>query len=169
MTHFPLKGNPMKSISRRTAALAALCLCCALPAAAGDYKLGPLTIDHPWARPTAPGQSVGGAYLGLRNGGTTPDRLLGGSTATAARVEVHEMRMEGDVMRMREIQAIELPAGKGVKLEPGGLHLMLMGLKAPLKVGDKLPLKLRFEKAGEVEVMLVVESKPASAADGHKH
>jgi hypothetical protein len=158
----------MKSISTRAAALVALCLCCVLPAAANDYKLGPLTIEHPWARPTLPGQVAGGAYLGIRNAGSAGDRLLGASMA-AARVEVHEMRMEGDVMRMREIGSLELPAGKTVTLAPGGLHLMLMDLKSPLKVGEKIPVKLRFERAGEVEVLLQVETKPASATDAHKH
>ncbi|MDP1690930.1 MAG: copper chaperone PCu(A)C [Burkholderiaceae bacterium] len=148
--------------------LAALCLFAAMAAAAHDYQLGPLTIDHPWARPTLPGQMVGGAYLGIRNGGVAGDRLLGASMA-AAKVEVHEMRMEGDVMRMREIGTLDLPAGKTLTLAPGGLHLMLMGLKAPLKIGDKLPLKLRFEKAGEIEVLLQVENKPAAGADIHKH
>lgn len=158
----------MKSISTRVVALAALCLCFTLPAAAHDYKLGPLTIQHPWARPTLPGQMAGGAYLGIRNGGNAGDRLLGASMA-AARVEVHEMRMEGDVMRMREIGSLELPAGKTVTLAPGGLHLMLMDLKSPLKVGEKIPVKLRFERAGEIEVLLQVEAKPASATDAHKH
>ena len=137
-------------------------------ARAQEFQFGALRIEHPWARPTVAGQSVGGAYLGLRNGGSTPDRLLGDSSPAATRLEVHEMRMDGDVMRMREVAAIDLPAGKAVKLEPGGFHLMLIGLKAPLKAGDKLPLKLRFEKAGEVEVTLVVGSGPA-AVGGHKH
>ena len=138
-------------------------------AAAQVTQPGTLKIDQPWARPTAPGQSAGGAYLTLRNTGTVPDRLLGGSTPAAARVEVHEMRMDGDVMRMRELQALDAPAGKLTKLEPGGLHLMLTGLKAPLKVGDKIPLKLRFEKAGEIDVLLQVQSKPAAPTDMHKH
>jgi copper(I)-binding protein len=138
-------------------------------AAARDYQIGTLTIEHPWARPTVPGQSTGGAYFGVRNNGSVPDRLLGGSTPMAARVEVHEMRMEGDVMRMREIPALDVPAGAPVKLAPGGLHLMLLGLKGPLKVGDKVPLKLRFEKAGEIGVVLQVESMPATPADAHKH
>ncbi|MES2959583.1 MAG: copper chaperone PCu(A)C [Pseudomonadota bacterium] len=153
--------------------LSALMLAAALAttgAAAHEFQLGTLKIDHPWARPTLPGQSAGGAYLGLHNGGATPDRLLGGSTPAAARVELHEMRMQGDVMRMREVPALDLAPGKPVKLAPGGLHLMLFGLKAPLKLGDKLPLKLRFEKAGEIEVMLHVENAPAAPAEApHKH
>jgi periplasmic copper chaperone A len=140
----------------------------ALGANAHEYKLGNIAIEHPWARPTLPGQGGGGAYLGLRNGGTVPDRLLGASMEGAT-VQVHEMRMEGDVMRMREIGTLDLPAGATVKLAPGGYHLMLMGLKAPLKIGEKVPLKLRFEKAGEIEVMVNVEDKAAPAVDAHKH
>jgi copper(I)-binding protein len=136
---------------------------------AHDFQLGPLKIDHPWARPTVAGQSTGGGYFSVNNGGSKPDRLLGASSPAAATVEVHEMRMEGDVMRMREIKALELPAGKLVTLAPGGLHLMLVGLKAPLKIGDKVPVKLRFEAAGEIEVVLQVENKPAPAAEAHKH
>ena len=155
---------------RRFVVLAVATLLTATAAAAHEFQLGPLKIDHPWARPTLPGQSAGGAYLSVHNGGSAPDRLLGGSTPGAKRVEVHEMRMEGDVMRMREMPALDLPAGKLVQLAPGGLHLMLFGLKAPLKLGDKLPLKLRFEKAGEIDVVLHVENKPAAPADtAHKH
>ncbi len=155
----------------RNRLLLALALACALapaPALANDYRLGPLVIADPWARPTLTGQSVGGGYLSIHNTGTTADRLLGGSMPGAATVEVHEMRMDGDVMRMRELKSLDLPTGRLVKLEPGGLHLMLTGLKAPLKIGDKLPLKLRFEKAGEIDVVLHVQSKPTPAADAHK-
>ena len=113
--------------------------------------------------------SAGGGFLSVQNSGSKPDRLLGGSSPAAAAVEVHEMRMEGDVMRMREIKALELPAGKRVTLAPGGFHLMLVGLKAPLKVGDKVPVKLRFETAGEIDVVLQVTNKPAPAGEMHKH
>ena len=157
----------MKNRLLFTAAIATALV--AASAAAHDYSLGALKIEHPWARPTVAGQSTGGAYLGVTNTGNTPDRLLGGTSPAAVRVEVHEMRMDGDVMRMREMPALDLPAGASLELAPGGRHLMLFGLKAPLKVGDKLPLKLRFEKAGEVDVMLHVESKPGAAAEAHKH
>ena len=156
--------------NRRFLILALATLLTATAAPAHEFQLGSLKIGHPWARPTLPGQSAGGAYLSVANTGVAPDRLLGGSSPAAERVEVHEMRMDGDVMRMRELPALELPAGKTVPLAPGGLHLMLNGLKAPLKLGDKLPLKLRFEKAGEIEVLLHVENQPATAADtAHKH
>jgi copper(I)-binding protein len=161
----------MPPMNRRLLLALSAALCAAsLAATAHDFKHGALEIQHPWARPTVAGQSAGGGYLAIRNTGSAPDRLLGGTAAGAASVELHEMRMDGDVMRMREIKALELPAGKLVTLAPGGLHLMLTGLKAPLKIGDKLPVKLRFEKAGEVELVFHVESKPAPATTtAHTH
>jgi len=156
--------------NRRFLILALAALLTATAAIGHDFQIGALKIGHPWARPTLPGQGAGGAYLSVHNGGSTPDRLLGGSMPVAAGVEVHEMRMEGDVMRMRELPGLEIPAGKTVTLAPAGLHLMLTGLKAPLKLGDKLPLKLRFEKAGEIEVTVNVEDKPAAPTEAaHKH
>ena len=161
----------MPPMNRRILLALSAALCAAsLPVAAHEFKLGALEIQHPWARLTVAGQSAGGGYLAIRNTGSVPDRLLGASAPGRATVELHEMRMDGDVMRMREIKALELPAGKLVTLAPGGLHLMLTGLTAPLKIGDKLPVKLRFEKAGEVEVLFHVESKPAPAAStAHAH
>lgn len=143
--------------------LAALSLSAvALASHAHSFKLGELTIGHPYARATAPGQPAGGAYLSVSNAGTTGDKLVSASADVAKSVELHEMKMEGDVMRMREVSAVEVPAGKAVELKPGGLHIMLMGLKAPLKQGDKFPLKLKFEKAGEVTVTVNVEGPGAS-------
>ena len=129
-----------------------------------------IRIERPWARPTVSGQPAGGGFLVLHNRATTADRLLSASTPAAERVELHSMKMEGDVMRMRQIDAIDLPAGATVKLEPGGLHLMFMGLKAPLTAGSRVPLTLRFEKAGEVRVDIAVESPTAMPDHGdHKH
>ena len=150
-----------------TSFLSALALACAAltaqTAQAHGTRLGAIAIGHPWARATAPGQPIGGGYLTLDNQGPAGDRLLGASTAVATRVELHSMTMDGDVMRMRALDAIDLPAGRGVALKPGGTHLMLVGLKAPLKTGEKFPLKLRFEKAGEVEVVVNVEGAAAGA------
>lgn len=143
--------------------LAALSLSAiAFAAHAHSFKLGELTIGHPYARSTAPGQPAGGAYLSIRNAGTAGDKLVSASADVSKSVELHEMKMEGDVMRMREVSAVEVPAGKAVELKPGGLHIMLMGLKAPLKQGEKFPLKLKFEKAGEVTVTVNVEGPGAS-------
>ncbi len=132
-----------------------------ITAHAGSFKIGQITIDRPYARATAPGQPSGGAYLRLDNRGPA-DRLVSVHSDVARSTELHEMKMEGDVMRMRQIDAIDVPRDQPVALRPGGLHIMLMGLKAPLKEGDKFPLTLRFQNAGEVKVEVQVEGvKPA--------
>ena len=128
-----------------------------LAAHADDAKLGAIHIGKPYARATAPGQPTGGGFLKLENKGGD-DRLLSASAGVAGSVELHTMSMDGDVMRMRQVDAINLPAGKTVELKPGGLHIMFMGLKAPLKAGDSFPMKLKFEKAGEVTVDVKVEA-----------
>lgn len=132
-------------------------------------------VQDPWARPTAQGQPVGGGFLRIV-GGATADRLVSATAAVADRVELHTMRMDGDVMRMRQVEAIDVPAGQTVELKPGGLHLMFMGLKAPLQAGTTFPVTLRFEKAGEVQTTVSVEQrsqmKPApghSMGGSHKH
>lgn len=121
-----------------------------------------------WARATAPGQDAGGAFLSIE-GGSEEDRLIGGSTPVARSVEIHAMQMDGEVMRMRRQDAVPVPAGAPVKLEPGGLHLMLMGLDAPLKQGAAFPLTLDFEKAGrkqvEVKVLAITSTGPRDGSD----
>ena len=137
---------------RNRATLAALLL------AAAASALAQVKVEQPWARPTVEGQMAGGAFLKIQNVGGA-DRLLSASSSAAGMVQLHSMAMEGDVMKMREVEAIDLPAGKTVELKPGGLHLMLMGLKSPLKEGSKVPLTLKFEKAGEVKVEVPVAAK----------
>jgi copper(I)-binding protein len=126
----------------------------AQPAAAGG-----LTVENAWARPTAPGQSAGGGYLTIRNQGAA-DRLLGMQAGVSEKVELHTMAMQGDMMQMRQVDAIPVPAGTTVQLKPGGLHVMFIGLKAPLKQGDRIALKLRFERAGELTVPMLVRLHP---------
>jgi copper(I)-binding protein len=138
-------------------------------ATANSSRLGDIDIGHPYARPTRAGQQVVAGYLTLTNKGA-PDRLLSVTSAMAASVEMHSMAMEGDVMRMRQVEGIALPAGAAVALKPGALHLMLFGLKAPLKAGDHFPMTLKFEKAGVVVVTVSVEDPgPADAAAAHAH
>lgn len=108
-------------------------------------------VEAAWARPTVAGQSGGGGFLKI-TGGSANDRLLSASSGVAKSTELHTMEMDGNVMRMRAIDAIEVPAGQTVELKPGGRHVMFMGLKEPLKSGANFPLTLRFEKAGEVKV-----------------
>ncbi|MFT4171879.1 MAG: copper chaperone PCu(A)C [Rhodocyclaceae bacterium] len=140
---------------------ALLTACTTLAVSAHSFALGDIQIGHPWARATADGQPTGGAYFSLDNKGV-PDRLVAASTPAAESAEVHTMRMEGNVMRMRKVEGgVALPTGQKVVFEPGSYHIMLFGLKAPLKAGDHFPLTLRFEKAGEVTVTVNVEAATA--------
>ena len=117
-----------------TAAFAALAI--ASSAFAHDYKLGSLVIDHPWSRATPKGASVAGGYMKITNTGTTPDRLVGGSTDVAKRFEIHEMSMDGGVMKMRELSnGLEIPPGASVELKPGSYHVMLQNLARQLHQG----------------------------------
>ena len=140
-----------------------------LPAAAHDYTLGSLKIGHPWARATPPTAPSGGGFLTVTNTGTTADRLVSVTSPAAAQVQVHEMKMDGTIMRMRELEnGLEIPPGATVALAPGGFHLMMMGLKAPLKEATRVPVTLVFEKAGKIDVELQVMALGA-APDAHKH
>ena len=122
-----------------------------------------------WARPTVAGQSAGGGYVTIV-GGNAADRLISASAPVAKSVELHTMEMQGDVMRMRQIPDVAVPAGTEVALKPGGKHLMFMGLKEPLQAGSSFPLTLRFEKAGEVTVQVkVAVQAPSDAGAAHKH
>lgn len=128
-----------------------------LAAQAHEFKAGAITIGHPYARATAAGQPTGGGFMKFVNAGGN-DKLLSASAEVSKTVELHEMKMEGDVMKMRQVEGIELQAGKTVELKPGGYHVMFIGLKAPLKAGERFPMKLKFEKAGDVTVEVKVEA-----------
>lgn len=121
-----------------------------------------LEIMMPSLAPTLNGAPVGGGYLAIQNNGDEADTLLGGSVDFAARVEVHEMVMDGDVMNMRALpQGLDIPSGEHVVLKPGGYHLMLMGLTSQLKEGDVHDITLTFEKAGEIVVEFRVKERSA--------
>ena len=150
-------------------ALALLLMLVALPAQAKDYKLGNLEIRQPWTRATPPTAQAGGGFLVVANTGTTPDRLIAAKSPAAERVEVHEMKMDGNVMRMRPVEhGIDSPAGGTVELTPGGLHVMLSGLKAPFATDAKVPLTLVFEKAGSVDIEMPVEAMGATGPQSHR-
>ena len=134
-----------------------------LGAQAQAAKAGSISVEGAYARATAVGQPAGGGFLKLVNAGAD-DRLVSASSEVAGAVELHMMSMKGDVMQMRQVDAIDVKAGQTVELKPGGYHLMLMGLKAPLKAGSSFPVKLKFEKAGEVTVNVKVESAGATPA-----
>ena len=156
------------------AAPAALSLVGALaftaPAAAADYTLKDLRILHPYARATPPGARSGGIYLVVENRGKQPDRLVGAASPAARIVEIHEMKMEGNLMRMRPVAGVDVPAGGKATLAPGGYHVMLSELQAPLVAGTTVPLTLRFEKAGSIDVTVDVEAPGAGhAGSGAPH
>jgi copper(I)-binding protein len=150
-----------------TAALAALVV--ASSALAHDYKLGPLVIDHPWSRATPKGAAVAGGYMKITNTGTTPDRLLGGSAEVAKRFELHEMSMEGGVMKMRELSnGLEIPPGATVELRPGSYHVMMQNLSRQLTKGERVKASLTFEKAGKIDIEFAVDAVGGGAKE-HKH
>lgn len=158
----------------RTVSLFALSLLLTFEAGAHEYKAGDIRIAHPHARPSIPGQTSGVAYLGLENTGGAGDKLLSASTPMAKSVEMHTMSMDKNIMRMREVNAIDVPPGAKIVMQPGdGFHFMLIGLKQPLKIGDKFPMKLVFEKFGPLEVSISVDGpakNPApSAPAAHQH
>jgi len=150
-------------------AVFALCAVAATPSHARDYSLRNLRIEHPYARPTPPGARTGGAYLTIRNAGNEADRLLRVSSPAAATVELHSMTMDGNVMRMRAIAALDIPAGAAVTLGSSGYHVMLIDLARPLAAGSSVPLTLTFEKSGTLDVVADVEAPagPGKAAHGH--
>jgi periplasmic copper chaperone A len=150
-------------------------MCLGKPGAAQahSFSAGAVEIDHPYATPTPPGVNTGAAYFRhLRNTGRAADKLVAASTSVATSVEIHRNTMDAsNVMRMRAIDGLELPPGTTVPMRHGGsVHLMLIGLQAPLKAGDEFKLKLRFEKAGEREVVVTVQQPRAgSGGSGHEH
>lgn len=148
----------------------ALSLAASVPASAHDYSIGPLKVGHPWARATPPAAKVGGAYLRIENAGRMPDRLIGGSTEAAARIEIHESSLIDGIMRMRErTDGVIVPAGDDVEFKPGGLHLMLVDLKAPLRLGDMVKATLSFEKAGQIDVEFQVQGAGTPQATPTDH
>ncbi len=141
------------------AALAVLLTVWTVPAGADEpaAKGGMLRIESAWARPTAPAAANGAAYFVIHDEGKEPDKLVRAGTPVAKVAELHTHLVEGNVMRMRPVEAIEVHPGTPTVLQPGGLHVMLMGLKAPLKEGERFPLTLVFEKAGEVTVEVAIQ------------
>jgi copper(I)-binding protein len=148
----------MPSVRSTAIALLAIAAIYVAPASAQQVKAGDLVLDHAWARATPGGAKVGGGYLTIENKGATPDKLIGGSSPAAGKVEVHEMAMNNGVATMRPVKGgLSIPPAQSVTLAPGGYHIMLMELKAPLKKGDKVPVTLAFEKAGQVNVTFDIQ------------
>ena len=120
-----------------------------------------------WARPTVPGQTAGAAYLTIHNAGPAADRLIGVASSVAASASVHQTSNVGGVSRMRAADRLAVAPGKALVMAPGGLHVMLMGLKSPLRPGTRLPLTLRFERAGLVRTTVPIQMSAPDA--GHVH
>lgn len=148
----------------------ALLFALAIPAMtwpASAQQAGALKIETPWSRATPGNSKIGAGYLTVTNTGTVPDTLVSATTSASDHVEIHEMAMKDGVMTMRPVKnGVAVAPGKSVSFAPGGFHMMLMGLKAPLKQGDKVPLTLTFAKAGKVDVTLDVQGIGAQAPAG---
>jgi periplasmic copper chaperone A len=143
-------------------------------ALAHGAKVGDIAIEHPFAAPSLAGTANGAAYFAtLENTGSAGDRLLRATTPAASRVELHTMAVDAQgVMRMREVDGVALAPHTKIEMRPGsGMHLMLIGLKEPLKEGSSFPMTLQFERAGTIEVKIVVQaSKPREGASApHSH
>ncbi|MDX2158130.1 MAG: copper chaperone PCu(A)C [Hyphomicrobiaceae bacterium] len=141
----------------------------AAPAVAKDVKSkdGAVTVSTPWARATPGGAKIGAAFLEISSG-AGGDAVVSASSPVAGKVELHTHANDGGVMRMRQIEAIDVPASGKVTLKPGGLHIMLMDLKQPLKEGEAIDLTLSFRKAGEVKVQVPVLKVGSPGPDGSK-
>ncbi|HEX7928968.1 MAG TPA: copper chaperone PCu(A)C, partial [bacterium] len=141
------------------------CFALAATATAHDFKLGDLTIEHPWARPTDKMAKTGAVYFTIKNAGIAADRLVGVASDKAATVGLHQTVNKDGMLSMQHADALDIPAGGSAALKPGGYHIMFMNLKAPFTEGDKFPLTLTFAKAGKVTVDVWVE-KPKDDGKG---
>ena len=145
----------------------------ATPALAHDHDHGPaIAVEGGWTRETAPGQAAGGGFLHIENHSDRPDRLLGAASPVATSAQIHTMTMQGQVMQMRPLPGgLVIPPHGSVDLKPGSLHIMLIGLKHPLRAGESVPVMLRFAHAGAVPVRLAVQPVgamgPMAAMPGH--
>jgi copper(I)-binding protein len=140
----------------------------AASAFAHDYMQGDMHIMKPWSRPLPAVSTNGAAYMTLVNKGSAPDRLVSVSTPAAKKAEIHTHVMEGGMMKMGRVEALEIVPGEPTVLEPGGLHVMMIGLKEPLVEGKSFPLTLNFERAGSVEVTVRI-FEPEESGHDMKH
>ena len=159
----------------KSIALAACLACATSVAAAADYTQGAITVGNPWARATPKGAPVAGGYLTITNKGKTADRLIGGASPAAGQIEVHEVVDVDGMAKTRPLaNGIEIKPGKTVELKPGSFRILLLGLKEPFQLGQKVKGTLVFEKAGPIEIVYNVEENPGAAVSGvagaqHKH
>ena len=154
---------------KRTLAALATCLAVlATPSVADDAKIGDIVITKPWTRVTPPGAKVAGGFMKITNTGKTADRLVGGSIVIANKLEVHEMSMDGGMMKMREVAGgLEIKPGDSVELKPGSYHVMFIDLQSAPAEGKPVKGTLQFEKAGKVEISYEVAPMGAKS-EGHQ-
>jgi copper(I)-binding protein len=152
-------------MNRRTmiATLLALAAHPAMAQTPAPQTASPVVVETPWARASVGNSRIAVAYMTLRNGGAAPDRLLS-VASPVGRAELHTMTMDNNVMRMRPVEAVDIPAGGSAMLQPSGLHIMLLDLHEPLRAGTEVPLTLRFERAGTVTVSVPVAPANATRA-----
>lgn len=162
MTNAKIAAGLFSALSSLTVALFA-----ATAALAHEATLGDLSIAHPWTYPTPNATTPAAVYLVIENNGAEDDRLIAVSSPMAQSASVHETMLEGDMAGMRPVEQVTIPAGDLVSFEPGGLHIMLGGLERALSEGERVPLMLRFEKAGSIEVEALVE--PMGMGPSHDH
>jgi len=166
-----LSVSSMEYVMKMASRITALAMLATILGVAFTYaqSSSAISIDKPFSRATPGGAKVAAGYMTITNNGTAADRLVSASSPAAGKVEIHEMTMQGDVMKMHQLSGgLLVGAGKTISLAPGGYHLMLVELKAPLKKGDKVPVTLNFEKAGKIDVTLDVQAIGAPAAE-HMH
>ena len=157
----------MTDLKRGGLSAALLTLALAPSAAmAADVAVGDIVIHRPWARATPGGAQVGGGYLTIENRGSVADRLIGGSFGASSGFELHNMTMDGGIMKMRPAGPLEIPPGRSITLDPANLHIMFTGLKRGLKQGETVPGTLTFEHAGVAKVDFAVEGIGAKGSDG---
>lgn len=160
----------MKTLLPLSFLLVAVATACGAPASPSSaheiHAAAAITVHDAWAAPTPAGVDVAAGYLTISNHTDRADRLLGATSPRAARVEIHEMRMNGAVMQMRAVQRLDLPAGADVQLGPGGMHLMFFGVSDPFAEGQSIPVHLVFETAGAMDVTLPVRRR---GAPSHGH
>jgi hypothetical protein len=136
---------------------------------AADYKAGPLTVSDLWSRATPKGAQTAIGYMTIKNDGTSPERLIGGSIEVAGQFQLHSMKMEGDVAKMNELHSVEIKPGQSVEFKPGGSHVMFVGLTRQLAKGEHIKGTLVFEHAGTVPVEYSVEGIGAKHTEHSQH
>lgn len=150
---------------RKTLLAMAALLSFSAPLLADEYKAGDIEVEHPWSLLLPAVSENGAAYFVVNNRGKSADRLIGADTERAASAELHEHVMKDGMMKMQKVDGVDIPAGGKLTFAPGHYHLMLFGLKKPLADGERFPVTLHFQKAGDLKVEVQVQ-KQAPTADG---